>query len=64
MNYGLNLKFNITDAYGNNVDTILLARNNPDFGQMTYKLNRRMPKKAGALISTTEETNEKGPEES
>jgi hypothetical protein len=44
VNRGLNLKFNITDAYGNNVDTILLVRNNPDLGQMTYKLTKSIPK--------------------
>ena len=37
---GLNIKFNVQDEYGNKMDTILLVRNNPDFGQMTYTLTR------------------------
>lgn len=38
--HGLNVKFNVQDEYGNKIDTILLVRNNPDFGQMTYTLTR------------------------
>jgi hypothetical protein len=37
---GLNVKFNVQDEFGNKIDTILLVRNNPDFGQMTYTLTK------------------------
>lgn len=37
---GLKLEFNVKDLFGNSVDTVLLARNTPDLGQMTYKIEK------------------------
>jgi hypothetical protein len=31
---GFKLLFNIKDDFGNNIDTILKSRNNPDLGQI------------------------------
>ena len=58
VNRGLNLKFNITDAYGNNVDTILLVRNNPDLGQMTYKLTKSIPKAPAPTTGTAKNSDQ------
>ena len=35
---GLKVKFNIKDEFGNNIDTILRNRNNPDLGKLEYSI--------------------------
>jgi len=47
---GLRLQFRVQDEFGNNVDTVLLSRNNPDLGSMGFsilnsqlKMVRRQP---------------------
>ena len=35
---GLTLQFSVTDLFGNKIDSILIQRNNPDLGQITYKI--------------------------
>ena len=35
---GYQLQFKVQDQFGNNVDTVLLSRNNPDLGSMGYEI--------------------------
>lgn len=60
VNRGLNLKFNITDVYGNNVDTILLVRNSPNLGQMTYKLTKSTPKMPASTTGAATNNDDQG----
>jgi len=35
---GMRLQFRVQDQFGNNIDTVLLSRNNPDLGSMGYSI--------------------------